>query len=152
MIYSVEVDQSGKVEETTTDTVLAYSNGITFTLLITKEVKRNYIKAFRAHGFSGKEFYLRLFVIGLFYLLKDIIERTQQIFIDHEYYGHDGRIKDLLINFLLRAGYAVDYHQIQFKYIGKHSRAHTIALSTLRKELKPNRIITTKDILGELKQ
>ena len=151
MAHFVEVDQSGKVEETSQDTVLAFSNGITFTVLIPATVKRNCIRALRLQGTPAKLFYFRLFAVGLFFLLKGHIEKIDQVYIDKEYMGNEGRIKDHLVNLLLRAGYAVEYHQIQFKLVGKHSAAHRLGIATLRKEKKPNLILETKDILGQFR-
>jgi len=147
-MHVVDVDQSGKIEETSQDTVLAFSDGITFTVLIPATVKRNCIRALRFQGTPGKLFYLRLFSIGLFFLLKGHIDKIDQVYIDIEYLGNEGKIKDYVVNLLLRAGYAVDYHQIQFRRVGKLA-AHNLALGTLRKELKPNLILNTKDILEQ---
>jgi hypothetical protein len=55
------------------------------------------------------------------------------------------------MNLLLRNGYAADYRQIRFGNIGKHSGAHLLALSTLRKEAKPNFVLSVKDIVTHFK-
>lgn len=38
----IEIDQSGKIEDTRKDTVLAFSNGKNYSILIPAEVKRLY--------------------------------------------------------------------------------------------------------------
>jgi hypothetical protein len=43
----IEVDQSGKIEDTRVDTVIAFSNGLSGTILIPAVVKRVCIRALR---------------------------------------------------------------------------------------------------------
>jgi hypothetical protein len=49
-VETVEVDQSGRVESTDVDTVLAFSNGITASILIPAVEKREYLKRMRQRG------------------------------------------------------------------------------------------------------
>jgi hypothetical protein len=151
MLHNVEVDQSGKVEDTKEDTVLAFANGIEFSVLIPATVKRECIHLSRAKGVSGDTFYLQFFAIGLFFLLRNHLHCLSRVRIDIEYVGQDGRIKEYLINLLRRAGYTVKAEQIQFAHIGKQSPADTVAWSTLRKRKKPNYILSFAEILGEFR-
>jgi len=54
----IEVDQSGKIEQTNKDTVLALSNEISYAVLIPARVKREAINLLRATGKRGKNVYL----------------------------------------------------------------------------------------------
>ncbi len=151
MSHVVEVDQSGRVEETNRDTVLAFSNGTQYSVLIPARVKRDCLRALRLQGFKGNRFSLQVFTIGLFYLLKNHIKLVDRIMIDREYPGHEGRIKDNLINCLYRAGIVIDSNKIHFTYIGDHPPVHVLALSVFRKKIKPNVILTTEDIMKVFK-
>jgi len=151
MAHVVEVDQSWKFENTKQDTVLALANGIRYSILIPAQVKRECIHILRGLGFEGPRFYLQLFAISLFFLLKDHIEVINHVYIHKEYSGKEGQIKDYLVNTFRRAGIRVFYHQIQFTYVGKKSNAHIVALATLRKEKKANRVLTVEDIVGEFR-
>ncbi len=152
MAHVVEVDQSWKFENTQQDTVLALANGIRYSILIPAHVKRECIHILRARGIGGPMFYIQLFAISLFFLLKDHIGVINHVYIDKEYSGKEGQIKDYLVNAFRRAGILVSYHQIQFTHVGKKSNAHIVALATLRKEKKANRLLTVEDIVGEFRQ
>lgn len=142
MSHTVEVDQSGRIEFTTEDTALAFSNGVSFTVLIPKSVKRACIKELRAQGRAGATFYFQLFAVGLFFLFQNHIERLATIIIDTEFEGNEPQIKEHLLNLLKRNGYKIDPEQIGFGHIGKHSPAHHRALATLRKQEKPRLCLT----------
>ncbi len=149
MKHIVEVDQSGKVEYTREDTVLAFANGITRTVLIPATVKRDCVTMFRLMGQKGSVFYLQLFAIALFFLLKEHGAQLSNIIIDEEYYGREGDIKRYLLNLFHRAGTAVSARQIHFGYVGKASTAHALAKATLRGKKKPDKILTVAEIMRE---
>jgi len=46
-----EIDQSGKIEQTNLDTVIAFSDGGSFSILLKKSEKRKIKKYFCEHGF-----------------------------------------------------------------------------------------------------
>jgi hypothetical protein len=146
----VEVDQSGKIGDTKIPTVLAFSNGEQYTILISAKVKRFCIRYLRTRGYSGPSFYLRLFTIGLFFLLKSQISKLSQVVIDVEYFGKDQLIKEQLINLLNRHNREekVNPDAIQFGYIGKKSQAHLIALQTFRRQLKLSRTLSERELIG----
>lgn len=150
-MHVVEVDQSGKFGDTKVDTVLAFSNSIQFSVLVPSTIKRDCIKLLRKRVKTGKTLYTQLFAVSLFFLLKNYIERMEDITIDIEYPGQDAFIKDHLMNILQRAGYKVRRQQISFGLIGKHSEAHTLALATWRRQKIPNLVVTLEDIVGQFK-
>jgi hypothetical protein len=150
-VYVVEVDQSGKFEHTNHDTVLAFSNGIRFAILIPAQVKRDCITTLRAQGLSGPTLFTRLFATGLYFLLRDYIEHMSTVVIDIEYQGREGQIKQHLLHLLHRGGYAAQNEQIGFGLVGKKSQAHVAALSVFRGNVQPDLILTLRDLLGEFK-
>ena len=152
MSHVVEVDQSGRIEYSREDTVLAFANGKSYSILIPKVVKRECISTLRLWKLEGPNFYLQLFSVSLYLLLKDHIEDLYPAYLDREFLGREAEIKRYLLNLFQRRGYTVDANQIQFTHIGKHSPAHFAAYNTLIGKLKPNRIITTEEILKEFKQ
>lgn len=145
----IQVDQSGKVEDTATDTVIAYANGKTFSILIPAREKRRCLHLLREHGKTGKSIYRLLFATALYFLLKDVIERCTLVVLDTEYQGHTAGIKEHLFNLLRRAKYSVHRDQVVFGYVGKKSPAHSVAYTVHRGDGKPDRIITAEDLLGE---
>jgi hypothetical protein len=151
MAHFVDVDQSGKFEDTKTDTVVAFSNGISFSVLVPATVKRDCITILRKKITSGPTLYTQLFATLLFFLLEHYITRIDKVTIDKEYFGREASIKQHLLHLLRRAGKPVHGDQIDFGLVGRHSPAHHIAYTTLRGESTPNLLLTTEDILRQFK-
>ena len=143
----VEVDQSGKFEDTTSDTVLAFSNGISQMILIPKKIKRNAVSIMRKLGKKGNMFYLQLFSISLYLLLKDFVHKLTIITIDEEYVSKNKDIKRILLNLANRDENSLESENINFRRIGKKSNAHFVAINCLRGKSKPNKIIKLQEIL-----
>lgn len=148
-VKSVEIDISGRVEDTSTDTVIALANGVDKSLLIKKETKRDCLKKLRNYGFFGDTIYLRIYVIGLFHLIKSTIGKLGLIILDEDFRGKERAVKEQLINLFRK--YKIEYQEVSllFKFIGKQSPAHKLAISSLRKKIKCNIILTEEEILKE---
>ncbi|MBM3135442.1 MAG: hypothetical protein FJZ89_09230, partial [Chloroflexi bacterium] len=73
----IAVDQSGKIEQTDKATALAFSNGISYAVLIPARVKRKAITILRATGRRGKSVYISLFAAALYQLLKDHLDKIE---------------------------------------------------------------------------
>lgn len=151
MKHIVEVDLSGRIEVTKTDTALAYANGLHKSILIPASVKRICILEARRNGIIGPTLYNQFFAISLFLLLKEDINKFSTITLDYEYVGREQKIRDYLINILRRRKYTISYDQIHFSHIGKKSPAHELAIATLRGIEKPNKVIKSEEILREFK-
>ena len=151
MAHVVEVDQSIKFENTKRDTILAFSNAITFTMLIPAAVKRDCITLLRTKISSGSTLYTQLFATCLFLLLRNSIQQLSMVIIDGEYTGKEGQIKQHLLHLFRNNGYTVDSHHITFGYIGKHSPAHMAAIETLRGRRNPGLIVRFEDIVAYFK-
>ncbi len=151
MTHFVKVDQSGKFEDTKTDTVVAFANGISFSVLIPATVKRDCITILRDTVSSGQTMYTQLFATTLFFLLRPSIARIGKVTIDREYQGREDQIKQHLLHLLQRAGYQVSSEQIGFGSVDRHTSAHHVAYYTLKGDLIPNLILTVEDILGQFK-
>lgn len=150
-MHHVEVDQSGKIgAKGPTD--LAFSNEISYAIFIPAKVKRECVEILRSQGKTGKVFYLQMFSIALFLLLKDHIGQLSLVTIDPEYLSKDNDIKAFLLNLFWRAGLSVSPHQVEFRRIGKKSRAHVKAKDCLNGRMKPNKIVTTEEILSQFKR
>ena len=149
-MHYIEVDQSGKIEYTRTGTVLAFSDEISFAILIPAAVKRECVRSLRAQGKSGPTLTLQLFATALFLLLKDHIADIALAIIDVEYHSRDREIKQHLLNLLRRAGHTVSSDQFVFQEIGKKSPAHKKAVETFRGKIKPDREIGLEELLEQL--
>jgi uncharacterized membrane-anchored protein YjiN (DUF445 family) len=145
----VEVDQSGKVENSRMATVLAFANGKRRAISIPATVKRKSIRELRQRGQKGSSFYYQIFATGLYLLLKDDITRINRLIVDVEYRRKDAIIREHLLNLFRRAGKKVDADQIQFARITKKSPAHRAAIQVLRGQKKPEHTVTIEELLKE---
>ena len=121
-----QVDQSGKIEDTNKDTVLAVaSNDFQYTLKVPSKVKREIQNFCREDG-QSKLFVYKTFTVCLFSLLNAYNMKISSVIIDKEYPGHEGLIGEMLTNLfeIFEIGSRITF---SFGLIGKESPAHTIA-------------------------
>lgn len=143
----IEIDQSGKIEDTSKHTFLAFSNSEHFVIKISGAEKRKLQKHFRKID-KAKLFIFLVFTALVIILLKNLKSKSNQIVIDIEYPGRSHMIKDFI-----RIYYPdFEIEDIDFHQIGKKSRAHYLAHGTAIKVLNPDLIINAKDILKVIKK
>ena len=144
----IEVDQSGKIEQTNKDTVLAFSNKISYAVLIPARVKREAINLLRATGKRGKKVYMLLFAAALYQLLKDHLDQVDLIIVDIEYEGNEQDVKLMLLNLIWRNHPAYPAANITLRHIGKKSPAHKKALATYRGVARADRTLKVEELLA----
>lgn len=140
---TIEVDQSGKVEKTHQDTILAFSNGNSNTIKITGKTKRKIQEIFRQIG-EPKIFMIYTFCILVFLLIKDHLKQINQINIDQEYSGREKDILRTLTNIFETK--SLKLPNIDFIRVGKKSRAHKKAIEVFRQKQQPGRVISFKEL------
>lgn len=145
MLY--KIDQSGKVEYTSHDTVVAFSNGKKKAILIKAQEKRVLQEHFREAG-KINIFVYRLFSLLIFLLLKD--EDFQDIIIDIEYPGRGDLIKNYLIHDFGRIGRKIDPHNIHFQRVGKNCEAHWHGYYVFKGKRQSELSIESKEVLKEI--
>ncbi len=140
----IEIDQSNKIERTDKDTIIGFSNGKTFTVLIKGKVKRQLQEEFRKSG-KPKLFIFRTFMAWIALLIKySECENISQIIIDKEYPGREEFLKNLFLEMCSK--YFKNPPVVEFKCIGRNSKAHAISYYTMRGKYKPDKIININDI------
>lgn len=113
------IDQSGKIEDTSKNTVLAFSNEINGSILIKAVEKRKLLKIFREQN-RPKIFTFQLFSILIYELLVKYKVKNHIVFIDIEYPGQNDLIKSYIIQLINRfKGVAITNHDINFVLVGK---------------------------------
>ncbi|MEW6406295.1 MAG: hypothetical protein AB1649_31300, partial [Chloroflexota bacterium] len=120
----VEIDQSGKIGDTKVPTVLAFSNGENYAILIPATVKRKCVLELRKRGKETDSFYIQLFSVCLYLLLKNHTRQLAQIIVDFEYSGHDHQIRQQVLHLMRRAKITRPRLFISFDRVGKRSPAH----------------------------
>lgn len=141
----IEIDQSGRIEETNRDTILAYSDGKAYSIKISSKIKRQILEQFRFIG-KPKLFTVRTFSAAIFLLLKDNNIKNHEIIIDIEYPGKHALILDILREYFDKYDRNISDFNFNFKSIGKKSRAHNLAISIFRKKQKPDKVIKYSEL------
>lgn len=147
----IEIDQSGKVEETAKDTVVALANkkGFSRSVRISAREKRKLQKFFRSIG-KPRMYIYRTFAILVFIILKPDIKRLTNIVIDKEYTGQEPLVKEYVLRHLRKIVPSFSARVISFQEIGKKSPAHDVAFSTYRRLRKVDITATAQDVIDEI--
>lgn len=135
------IDQAGKIEHTNEDTVLALCTAETqYAIKIPKLLKQNIFN--RCKREYKNNLVYRIFSYCLYLLLNGRITPNSVIIIDEEYKGHGKDIKNYLLKYLEK----ISAENIRFQEIGKTDPSHRIANQTFSGKLKPNEIISEKQL------
>lgn len=134
-----EIDQSGKVEDTSCHTVVGFSNSTYRTILLLAREKRKLQEIFRLHG-QPRLYVDVTFAILVFILIKPIIKQRPTLIIDIEYPGHTKIIEGIIHNHI-----STDI-ELHWKLIGKSSKVHDITYKTFKKKLRSSKVINSKEI------
>jgi len=142
----LEIDQSGKIEQTNKNTILCLSNKKWYALFIPARVKRQIQEIFRRNG-QVRNFVLFTFCAGLALLLKEVKPKAKVI-IDEEYYGKGAIIKNILQELLSKMKHLPI---IEFRRIGKRSSAHILAKEVALRHKKPRWTVNTDQLIKQIK-
>ena len=143
----IEIDQSGKIENTSKHTYLAFSNSQHFVLEIKATEKRKLQKYFRSIGKSRIFIYLT-FAALLIILLKNRKIKTAQLIVDIEYQGRTQLIKDSL--HAINPDFPVK--NLSFHHIGKKSSAHYYAYGAAIGSIKSDLKVGASEIFRTIKK
>lgn len=142
----IEIDQSLKIERTDKNTVVAFSNHISASILIKAKEKREIQKIFRQDG-KPDMFVYKTFAILVFLLIKEHLKKINEIIIDKEYPGKDNLIKSFLMREIKKVRPEFSPQAIIFKQIGKKSQAHFVAHGVIANKKQPDKVVGVKEIL-----
>ena len=143
----LEIDQSGKLEQLNTSTVVAYSNDEHGVVCITAGAKREIVLSLRPRFKGTRDLFPFLFSVITFILISKISPRTI-IKIDEEYTGKEKIIKNNLEKLLKKKSGSKWNGDIRFGLIGKSSPAHQLAWKTHRqKKIPMGKKLTAAEVL-----
>lgn len=142
---NIEIDQSGKIENTNIDTVVAYANHEQRSIFLSASEKRRIQCLYRDAG-KPHIFVYRTFSLLIFLLLRDRIAQIQGVVIDDEYPGWYFLIKNFLLQQIRTVAPDFDKRLIAFRCIGKHSSAHHKAYVTFTKKELPDMVVRYDDL------
>ena len=72
----IEIDQSGRIEETNRDTILALPSDISFSIKINRRTKRKLLEYFRRQG-KPRLFTIKVFSAGLYFLIAKYYKKSR---------------------------------------------------------------------------
>jgi len=143
MTYTI--DQSGKIEQTNLNTILAACNGRQISILFTKQNKRILQLLFKKQG------KIKIFTVLTFAsLIALLIQKNQlknRVIIDHEYLTYENFIKERVLSYLQILKTKV-IPQIEFGHVGKTSKAHHLAAKVAHQKQKAGFVIELAEVLG----
>ena len=149
MPHTIEVDLSAKVEQWSRDTAVAFSDGISESILVKKKVKkaaRDWLH--ERYPNRSSTFHTHLFLATLIYIaIRPYLPEIRRIEIDDDYPGassHD-RIKNLLLNFLQTDKPSLRGNFIGFREV-RGSSADILARRTYEGREEAKREINLNDI------
>lgn len=132
------IDQSGKIEDTAKDTVIACANGSKYAILVPAREKRRLQEYFRLIGKP------RLFIDITFAIIVSILTekvKSSPVFtVDEEYPGHTEIIEQFIILFASKS------LSIRWQKIGKNSSAHDIAYKTYKRKRLPEQRLSADEL------
>lgn len=148
----VEIDQSGKFDQTDRPTVVAMANGLHHAIRISATQKRKCLGELRRRRSDRQErttLYIVIFATLVYLLVRDHIRDLNHVAIDTEFSGHEGTIKTLILNLCRRRGIIIHSDAISFRQIGRKSAAHDLALKVFQGRALPDRNISADEVLAE---
>lgn len=130
------------------------ANGVKYSILVSAKTKRDCLQTLRRQwkNKNPKSLYIILFSTLVYFLLKNKVGDLSRVTIDTELSGHEGTIKEHVINLLRRKKIEVDPSIFNFWQVGKKSPAHKLAWQVFNGLIEPDRKITTEEILAEFRQ
>lgn len=142
----IEIDQSGKIEDTSKNTIITFSNNKFKSIFISAKDKREIQKFFRRIG-KPIIFVYRTFAILIFLLIKNNLKEINEIIIDEEYPGKSPLIKNFLFQEIRKFSPLFSKQDIAFHCIGKKSRAHFLAYGVAIGKRKADIEVGAREIL-----
>jgi hypothetical protein len=146
---NIFIDQSSKIEYTSQNTVIAYSNGKQKAILIKAKDKREIQEIFRQAG-KPDMFVYRTFAVLIYLLIKKELKEITHIAIDKEYIGKESLIKNFLLEVIRKNGKDFPPEDISFVLVGKKHGCHKKAIGVYRGDQTADIIVERKEVLAEI--
>jgi arginine deiminase len=137
-----EIDQSGKIEQTNLDTVIALSDDFQFAIIFKKRSKRALQVVFREQ--NKRRVFIFLTFAALIALVLKEAKLKKKVIIDLEYAGHQDILKKQIIDYLKIL--KIDPPEMEFKEIGKNSPAHKLAVLVGNRKKKVDKIVKLEEV------
>lgn len=124
---AVEIDQSGKIEQHNTPTVVACANDVSSAIYINIVEKRKLFLWLKTSIVQKSDHLAIIFAVLVFLVLQTLKKIPSMIIIDQEYTGKDALVCKTLEKLLMRLSKGRWHGIIRIQQIGKHSPAHFLS-------------------------
>ena len=142
----IEIDQSGRIEYTSTQTVIGDSLGNS---IFIKSIDKQYLQQiYRSIG-RPQLFVFDVFSIMVSFVMAKTYSNENIYIIDREYYGHEAVLRGLIMKNLHKQNIPIKKYQVDFGLIGKKSKAHETVYTRYTLKKKGN-IIHAEEILKQI--
>lgn len=143
------IDQSGKVEQTNTATVVAFANGKKGSVLLSAKDKRVIKKYYRLIN-KPTMFSLQVFSSLVFLIIQHWKLNKGNLIIDKEYSGRESVIKKNILILCDKKRIDISSLNINFSLVGKTNACHVIANKNRRLN-KSDRRVSFNEVAAMLK-
>lgn len=138
-----QIDQSGKIEQTSKATIVTLANDLLKTVKISAVEKRKLIKVMVELDYPRLNYMQKMFAALVFILIKNT--KLAEVIVDKEYPSHEPDIKNMILSYFEKS--RLRPPEISFGLVGKKAKAHTFGIKTYRGRRKPDLIIKAEDLL-----
>lgn len=139
-----QIDQSGKIEQTRRNSVVALTNGKNMTILLKKKEKRKLQEFFKSA--KQQRYFPYLTFAVLVAIIINGLKLKQKVVIDKEYFGNEQFIEEHILLYLQILG-TKTFPVIEFGHVGKLSNAHQLAYLVAVEKKKPNFVINSEEVI-----
>lgn len=144
---SYQIDQSGKIEQTSQNTVISLANSKQKTIILKSKHKRILLKIYQKAG-KPKIFSIQVFATLIYILITKSKASDGLILIDKEYPGHENNIRNYILQLASKnPRLSLKSEDIRFVLVGKSSNAHLLGHQSWKKGIADFNI-TSKEILS----
>lgn len=142
----IQIDQSGRLEQLNTKTVIAGSNSESQSLTLLVKTKQQLKRRLQKTLVPARDLPAVLFGVVIFILLQEFKQRPTAVDIDEEYSGKSDMIEETILKLYSQLHERVPV--MRFIRIGKHANAHRVAWKTHRqKRVSNSKVVPEKEIL-----
>lgn len=150
--HIVYIDLSAKAEQTTLDSAIAVSDGISWVYLVPADAKAM-LHEWCKRGRTRHNAKYRALAVLIYVTVRERLPEIDAIVIDQDYTGTQpqAQIKNFLLNFLRQHRDDLDSNFIQFGQI-KGSQADRLAKRVFDRKEDPHRTLSWEDIVKWLEK
>lgn len=139
-----QIDQSGKIEQTNKDTIVALSNDHNLAIMVKAKTKRIIQTWFREE--KRQRFFPYLTFAALLAILIKMESPKSRVEIDKEYFGNEDLILERVTIYLKLLG--IEKHPpLEWGHVGKTSKAHDYGAKMAKNKSKINKVISLEEVM-----